>query len=75
MGELRLLDCEPLDAAEILVGQFAAFSTPHEPFFFVLFPESEERERAVKRMLELWMGDKSARYVKVVDVETGEQMF
>lgn len=72
MGELRLLDCEPSDAAEILAGQFAAFGTPYEPFFFVLFPETEERERAVKRTLELWIGEKSARYVKVVDVETGE---
>jgi len=71
MGELRLLDCEPSDAAEILAGQFAAFSAPYEPFFFVLFPETEERERALKRMLEQWTGDASARYVKVVD-ETGE---
>jgi hypothetical protein len=52
MGELRLLPCEPSDAAKILAGQFAAFSSPYEPFFFVLFPETEERERAVRRMLD-----------------------
>lgn len=72
MGELRLLPCDPGDAAEILAGQIAAFSSPYEPFFFVLFPETEEREKAVKRTLDWWLGDKSARYAKVVDLETGK---
>ncbi|KUJ20586.1 uncharacterized protein LY89DRAFT_578607 [Mollisia scopiformis] len=69
MGNLKLLPCEPADAAEILAGQIAAFSNPHEPFFFVLFPEDEEREKAVKRTLDWWLGDKTARYMKVVDEE------
>ncbi|KAF8867266.1 hypothetical protein BDZ45DRAFT_609538 [Acephala macrosclerotiorum] len=71
MGNLKLLPCEPEDTAEILAGQFAAFSNPHEPFFFVLFPEDEGRERAVKRTLDWWLGDKTARYMKVVDEESG----
>ncbi|TVY25036.1 hypothetical protein LHYA1_G006461 [Lachnellula hyalina] len=70
MGELRLLPCDPSDAAEILAEQFAAFSSPNEPCFFILFPKIEARERAVKRMLDWWVGDESARYVKVVDVDT-----
>lgn len=56
MGNLNLLPCEPQDAAEILAGQIAAFSNPREPFFFVLFPEDEDRERAVKRTLDWWLG-------------------
>ena len=75
MGDFRLLPCEPSDAAEILAGQFAAFSSPYEPFFFVLFPETEERERAVKRTIDWWVGDESARYVKVVDDETSKEQF
>lgn len=71
MGELRLLPCDPSDAAEILAEQFAAFSSPNEPCFFILFPETEERDRAVKRMLDWWVGDESATYVKAVDVDTG----
>jgi hypothetical protein len=60
MGELKLLPCSHSDAAEILEGQFAAFSDPHEEFFFCLFPKEEDREVAVKRVVE------------VVDVESGE---
>jgi hypothetical protein len=72
MGELKLLPCSHSDAAEILEGQFAAFSDPHEEFFFCLFPKGEDREVAVKRVVELWVEDESARYMKVVDVESGE---
>jgi hypothetical protein len=72
MGELKLLPCSHSDAAEILEGQFAAFSDPHEEFFFCLFPKEEDREVAVKRAVEWWVGDESARYMKVVDVESGE---
>ncbi|TVY45262.1 hypothetical protein LOCC1_G002909 [Lachnellula occidentalis] len=71
MANLRLLPCDPSDAAEILAEQFAAFSSPKEPCFFIGFPETEERERAVKRMLDWWMGDESAKYMKAVDVDTG----
>ena len=72
MGELQLLPCSHSDAAEILEGQFAAFSNPHEEFFFCLFPKEEDREVAVKMTLEWWVEDESARYMKVVDVESGE---
>jgi hypothetical protein len=72
MGELKLLPCSHSDAAEILEGQFAAFSNPHEEFFFCLFPKGEDREVAVKRVVEWWVEDESARYMKVVDVESGE---
>ena len=75
MGELKLLPCSLSDAAEILEGQFAAFSNPHEEFFFCLFPKGEDREVAVKRVVEWWVGDESARYMKVVDVESGEFEF
>ncbi|KAF5867534.1 putative gnat family protein, partial [Botrytis fragariae] len=65
---LRLLPCDPLtDGPAILAQQIAAFSNPHEPFFFVLFPETEEREKAVKRLVDNWVGDERAKYVKVVD--------
>ncbi|TGO51132.1 hypothetical protein BCON_0168g00170 [Botryotinia convoluta] len=67
-SNLRLLTCDPLtDAPAILAQQIAAFSNPHEPFFFVLFPETEEREKAVKRLVDNWVGDERAKYVKVVD--------
>jgi hypothetical protein len=72
MGNLKLLPCQPEDVANILAGQIAAFSNPHEPFFFVLFPEEEEREKAVIRTLDWWLGDKTARYMKVVDEESGK---
>ena len=72
MGNLRLLPCDPSDAPEILAGQFAAFGDPHEEFFFVLFPKDEAREKAVKRMVDWWLGDESAKYMKVVDEETGK---
>jgi hypothetical protein len=42
-----------------------------EPFFFVLFPEHEGREKAVRRMTNWWLGDPTARYMKVVDTESG----
>lgn len=74
MGKLQLLPCVTTDAPDILSGQVAAFSKPHEPFFFVLFPETEAKEQAEKRVLDWWVGDKTARYMKVVDVdeESGE---
>lgn len=72
MGNLKLLACQREDAYEILMGQLAAFSNPREPFFFILFPEHETREKAVNRMLEWWLGDKNARYMKVVDEESGK---
>lgn len=72
MGKLKLLPCEPSGVAEILAGQLAAFSNPREPFLFILFPEEEDRETAVKRALDWWLGDKTARYTKVVDEESGK---
>lgn len=72
MGNLKLLPCQPEDAAEILAGQLAAFSNPPEPFFFVLFPENEAKEKAEKRTLDWWLGDTTARYMKVVDEESGK---
>lgn len=71
MGRLELLPCVASDVPAILSEQVAAFSNPHEPFFFVLFPEKEERARAEKRVLDGWTGDRTARYWKVVDVEEG----
>lgn len=38
----------------------------------VFLLETEEREKAVKRLIDLWLSDKNAKYVKVVD---GEGMF
>lgn len=74
MGKLVLLPAEHSDADEILAGQLAAFSKPVEPFFDILFPEAvtEKKELAVKRTLDWWLGDESARYMKVVDEESGE---
>ncbi|KAM0150441.1 hypothetical protein ACHAQE_008942 [Botrytis cinerea] len=67
-SNLQLLPCDPLvDSPAILAQQIAAFSNPHEPFFFVLFPETEEKEKAVKRLVDNWVGDEKAKYVKVVD--------
>jgi hypothetical protein len=43
-----------------------------EPVFFLLFPKEEEREKGVKRMVDWWLGDPTATYVKVVDTETGK---
>ncbi len=40
--------------------------------FFVLFPKEEEREKGVKRMLDMWLGDPTATYIKVVDTDTGK---
>lgn len=72
-SNLGLLPCDPLtDGPAILAQQIAAFSNPHEPFFFVLFPETEEREKAVRRLVDNWVGDLRAKYVKVVD---GDGMF
>lgn len=69
-SNLRLLPCDPLvDGPALLAQQIAAFSNPHEPFFFVLYPETEDRENAVKRLLDNWVGDERVRYVKVVDGE------
>ncbi|ESZ96419.1 hypothetical protein SBOR_3151 [Sclerotinia borealis F-4128] len=69
-SNIHLLPCDPLtDGPALLAQQIAAFSNPHEPYFFVLFPEKEEREKAVKKLLDNWVSDKSARYVKIVDGE------
>jgi cob(I)alamin adenosyltransferase len=38
----------------------------------VLFPKEEEREKGAKRMLDLWLDDPTATYIKVVDTETGK---
>jgi hypothetical protein len=38
----------------------------------VLFPKEEEREKGVKRMLDMWLGDPTATYIKVVDTDTGK---
>lgn len=70
MGKLKLFPVEPSDAAEILALQFAAFGD-QEPFWEVLFPLSEAREHAILRFLDGWLGDKSAKYVKVIDEESG----
>ncbi|KAG4432033.1 hypothetical protein IFR05_012472 [Cadophora sp. M221] len=75
MGKLLLLPAEVSDLAEILEGQRLAFSDPVEPFFFALFPETERKERfeeQVKRTEAWWTGDPSAKYMKVVDEETGK---
>ncbi|KAE9365496.1 hypothetical protein N431DRAFT_387799 [Stipitochalara longipes BDJ] len=69
---LQLLIAEPSDAREILEMHMASFSDPYEWGFFVLFPKEEEREKGVKRMLDLWLGDPTATYIKVVDTETGK---
>ena len=72
MGKLVLLPAEVSDAAEILEGQIAAFGNPSEPFFRVLFPQTQAKEDSIKRMVDWWLGDESAKYMKVVDEETGE---
>lgn len=77
MGKLLLLPAEVSDLAEILEGQRLAFSDPVEPFFFALFPETERNEnfdQQVKRTEAWWTGDPSAKYMKVVDEETGEEL-
>ncbi|CAD6446526.1 2488cd33-e6a8-49a4-968a-2870a04c78cf [Sclerotinia trifoliorum] len=69
-SNFRVLPCDPkLDGPAILTQQTAAFSDPREPFFFVLFPETEETEKAVRRLVDIWLGDEKARYVKVVNEE------
>ncbi|XMA10068.1 hypothetical protein WAI453_002859 [Rhynchosporium graminicola] len=75
MGKLSLLPAEVSDLTEILTGQRLAFSNPVEPFFFALFPETERVENfeaQVKRTEAWWTGDPSAKYMKVVDDETGQ---
>ncbi|KUJ11291.1 uncharacterized protein LY89DRAFT_655081 [Mollisia scopiformis] len=67
---LQLLVAEPSDALEILEMQIASFKDPYEWGFYVLFPEKEDREKGVKRMLDLWLNDPTATYIKVVDTET-----
>lgn len=67
-ANLRLLPCDPLvDGPALLAQQIAAFSNPREPFFFVLFPETEEREKAVRRLVDIWVSDEKAKYVKIID--------
>ncbi|KAH7323731.1 acyl-CoA N-acyltransferase [Rhexocercosporidium sp. MPI-PUGE-AT-0058] len=75
MGKLMLLPAEVSDLPEILEGQRLAFSDPVEPFFFALFPETEKKEnfeQQVKRTETWWVSDPSAKYMKVVDEETGK---
>ncbi|KAH8665842.1 hypothetical protein BGZ60DRAFT_470541 [Tricladium varicosporioides] len=75
MGELKLVECEASDAPELLAGHTEAFTDPIwvEPFFDVLWPERGERIGiAHKRLLDQWFGDYSSKYIKIVDVETGE---
>jgi hypothetical protein len=51
------------------------FATDHlfsEPVFFLLFPKEEEREKGVKRMVDWWLDDPTATYIKVVDTKTGK---
>jgi hypothetical protein len=43
-----------------------------EPVFFLLFPKEEEREKGVKRMVDWWLDDPTATYIKVVDTKTGK---
>jgi hypothetical protein len=43
-----------------------------EAGFFVMFPKEEEREKGAKRLLDFWLGDSTATYMKVVDTETGK---
>ncbi|KAE9381222.1 hypothetical protein N431DRAFT_476098 [Stipitochalara longipes BDJ] len=69
---LRLLQAEPSDALEILELNIASFSDPYQPGFFVLYPKEEKREKGAKRMLDLWLSDPTAIYMKVVDTETGK---
>ncbi|KAM3085990.1 hypothetical protein ACMFMG_003040 [Clarireedia jacksonii] len=67
-SNLRLLPCDPLiDGPAILSLHIAAFSNPVEPFFFVLYPPTEEFENAVKRTVDRWLADEGAKYVKVVN--------
>lgn len=75
MGKLVLLPVEESDIPEIVEGQRLAFSDPVEPFWFILFPEKEREDSfdaQVKRTLAWWKSDPSARYMKVVDEETGK---
>lgn len=75
MGNLALVPVEESDLPEIVEGQRLAFSDPIEPFWFILFPEKEREENfdaQVKRTLAWWKGDPSARFMKVVDEETGK---
>ncbi|CAG8972262.1 hypothetical protein HYALB_00001660 [Hymenoscyphus albidus] len=73
MSKLILLPAEPSDAAEMLAMQAEAFGGANpDPFWEQLFPVKEEKERAVKRFLEGWLGDGKADYVKVVDGESGK---
>jgi hypothetical protein len=43
-----------------------------EPGFFLQFPKEEERDKGVKRMVDWWLGDPTATYMKVIDSETGK---
>jgi hypothetical protein len=51
---------------------FKTDSFNSEPVFFLLFPKEEDREKGVKRMIDWWLGDPTATYIKVVDTETGK---
>lgn len=37
-----------------------------------MYPKEEERDKGVKRMVDWWLGDPTATYLKVVDTETGK---
>lgn len=43
-----------------------------EPAFFLQFPKEEEREKGAKRMVDWWLDDPTATYIKVVDTESGK---
>jgi hypothetical protein len=72
MGDLELVPCTPSDTSDILDGEIAAFSNPYEPFFFVLFPESESKARAMERIQDSWPRDETERWMKVVDTKTSK---
>ncbi|KAG0649796.1 hypothetical protein D0Z07_3531 [Hyphodiscus hymeniophilus] len=69
---LLLLEAEPADALEILEMHIASFSNPLERSFFVFFPAEEPRDQGVKRMIDGWLGDPTATYLKVVEPESGK---
>ncbi|PMD62255.1 uncharacterized protein K444DRAFT_524117 [Hyaloscypha bicolor E] len=69
---LLLLQAEPSDALEILEMHIAAFTDPYEQGFFLQFPKEEERDKGVKRMVDWWLGDPTATYMKVIDSKTGK---
>jgi hypothetical protein len=47
-------------------------SLDSEPVFFLLFPKEEERQKGVVRMVDWWLGDPTATYIKVIDTKTSK---